>query len=156
MGSPAALGPGGLKGGRRPQKPSQGRPSPPSGFGTPQSVFDQRPESSEIRRQQQHQGAPPGRPDPWASKSPSSFFRHSPPPNRGGSDNPLVTGDIEPELQFFGPSDFVPTSSHLHHHHQYNRYERPMQEHGPGKLRYMSASDFPNVKRYGLIPIPRR
>lgn len=60
--------------------------------------------------------------------------------------NPLLTGEKSPDLQYFGPSDFVPQ----------NRYRLPMKEHGPLKLRYMSAQDFPNVQKYGLIPIPRR
>ena len=59
--------------------------------------------------------------------------------------NPLLTGDQKPDLDYFGPSDFVPQ----------NRYHLPMQQHGPLKLRYMSAKDFPNVQKYGLIPIPR-
>ena len=75
---------------------------------------------------------------PW-----SSFFRAPTPPE--GLDNPLVTGQQEPDLQFFGPSDFVPK----------HRYQVPMKEHGPGRLRYMAANEFPNVQRYGLIPIPR-
>ena len=60
-------------------------------------------------------------------------------------DNPLLQGLADPKLEYFGPSDFVPK----------HRYHLPMQEHGPMKLRYMSAKEFPNVEKYGLIPIPR-
>ena len=34
-------------------------------------------------------------------------------------------------------------------------YALPMKQHGPMKLTYMSAKDFPNIPKYGLIPIPR-
>ena len=52
----------------------------------------------------------------------------------------------KPKLEYFGPSDFVPT----------HPYALPMKQHGPMKLTYMSTKDFPNIKKYGLIPIPRR
>ena len=51
----------------------------------------------------------------------------------------------KPKLEYFGPSDFVPQ----------HQYALPMKQHGPMKLTYMSAKDFPNIPKYGLIPIPR-
>ena len=51
----------------------------------------------------------------------------------------------KPKLEYFGPSDFVPQ----------HPYALPMKQHGPMKLTYMSAKDFPNIPKYGLIPIPR-
>ena len=55
-----------------------------------------------------------------------------------------LMGD-KPKLEYFGPSDFVPT----------HPYALPMKQHGPMKLTYMSTKDFPNIPKYGLIPIPR-
>ena len=56
-----------------------------------------------------------------------------------------LMGD-KPKLDMFGPSDFVPT----------HPYSLPMKQHGPMKLTYMSAKEFPNIPKYGLIPIPRK
>jgi len=71
--------------------------------------------------------------------------RPTPPANIDDLNNPQLLGD-KPKLQYFGPSDFVP----LH------PYALPMKQHGPMKLTYMSAQEFPNIPKYGLIPIPRR
>lgn len=60
--------------------------------------------------------------------------------------NPQLLGQGT-SLEKFGPSDLVEAP---------HRYRLPMQEHGPARLRYMSAGDFPNVSKYGLVPIPRR
>jgi len=71
--------------------------------------------------------------------------RPTPPANVDELKNPQLLGD-KPKLQYFGPSDFVPQ----------HPYALPMKQHGPMKLTYMSAQEFPNIPKYGLIPIPRR
>ena len=60
-------------------------------------------------------------------------------------ENPLVTGEKKPDLQFFGPSDFVPKS----------KYSLPVHTNGPMKLKYVSAKDFPFNTPFGIVPIPR-
>ena len=60
-------------------------------------------------------------------------------------ENPLVTGEKKPDLQFFGPSDFVPKA----------KYSLPVHTNGPMKLKYVSAKDFPFNTPFGIVPIPR-
>lgn len=86
---------------------------------------------------------PPPRRRPLLNQRPSQ--RPTPPSNVDNLDNPQLMGD-KPKLEYFGPSDFVPQ----------HPYALPMQQHGPMKLTYMSAKEFPNIPKYGLIPIPRR
>jgi len=86
---------------------------------------------------------PPIKNRPPKDKKPSP--KPTPPANFDDSNNPQLMGD-KPKLEYFGPSDFVPT----------HPYALPMKQHGPMKLTYMSTKDFPNIPKYGLIPIPRR
>ena len=57
----------------------------------------------------------------------------------------MVTGDKKPDLQFFGPSDFVPKT----------KYSLPIHTNGPMQLKYVSAKDFPFNTPFGIVPIPR-
>jgi len=88
-------------------------------------------------------GPPLRKRPPPTNRRPSQ--RPTPPANTDNLNNPQLLGD-KPKLEYFGPSDFVPQ----------HPYALPMQQHGPMKLTYMSAKEFPNIPKYGLIPIPRR
>lgn len=153
---------GGKSKDKKEQQKNKRRPRPPGGdFFDLAQLFKQLSNSKVNNRKKSQKGAENknqqpadlsflfGRPPPPRNRPPPNNRRPhqkpTPPPNAGNLNNPQLMGN-KPKLDMFGPSDFVPT----------HPYSLPMKQHGPMKLTYMSASEFPNIPKYGLIPIPRK